>query len=79
MFRAVPVDADDDRPVQPSLADPNHRYFPVSSAFSCWTRFLRSMPFPDRWAPFFEPTMRLNDVYAYPTKHFDFHARQLRL
>ncbi|ADX75180.1 hypothetical protein Asphe3_41150 (plasmid) [Pseudarthrobacter phenanthrenivorans Sphe3] len=42
-------------------------------------RFLRSMPFPDRWAPFFEPTMRLNDVYAYPTKHFDFHARQLRL
>jgi hypothetical protein len=39
----------------------------------------RSMPFPDRWDPFFAPTMTLNDVYAYPTKHFDFHARQLSL
>ncbi|WP_455836983.1 DinB family protein [Pseudarthrobacter siccitolerans] len=39
----------------------------------------RSMPFPDRWDPFFNPTMTLNDVYAYPTKHFDFHARQLSL
>jgi hypothetical protein len=37
----------------------------------------RSMPFPDRWDPFFAPLMTLNDVYAYPTKHFDFHARQL--
>lgn len=36
-----------------------------------------TMPFPDRWDPFFEPSMTLNDVYAYPTKHFDFHARQL--
>ena len=39
----------------------------------------RSMPFPDRWDPFFAPTMTLNDVYAYPTFHFDFHARQLSL
>ncbi|MFF2318224.1 DinB family protein [Arthrobacter sp. NPDC058097] len=39
----------------------------------------RSMPFPDRWDPFFAPSMTLNDVYAYPTKHFDFHARQLNL
>lgn len=39
----------------------------------------RSMPFPDRWDPFFAPIMTINDVYAYPTKHFDFHARQLSL
>lgn len=37
----------------------------------------RTMPFPDRWDPFFMPTMTLTDVYAYPTLHFDFHARQL--
>jgi hypothetical protein len=39
----------------------------------------RSMPFPDRWDPFFANIMTLNDVYAYPTKHFDFHSRQLNL
>lgn len=39
----------------------------------------RSMSFPDRWDPFFMPSMTLNDVYAYPTKHFDFHAQQLSL
>lgn len=39
----------------------------------------RSMPFPDRWDPFFAPRMTLSDVYAYPTLHFDFHARQLSL
>lgn len=39
----------------------------------------RTMPFPDRWDPFFKPVMTLNDVYAYPTLHFDFHARQLSL
>jgi hypothetical protein len=39
----------------------------------------RSMPFPDRWDPFFTPTMTLRDVYAYPTKHFVFHAKQLNL
>ena len=39
----------------------------------------RWMPFPDRWDPFFAPRMTLNDVYAYPTLHFDFHAKQLSL
>lgn len=39
----------------------------------------RSMPFPDRWDPFFTPLMTLNDVYTYPTRHFDFHAKQLSL
>lgn len=39
----------------------------------------RSMPFPDRWDPFFKPVMTLQDVYAYPTLHFDFHAKQLTL
>jgi hypothetical protein len=29
--------------------------------------------------PFFEGSMNLNDVYDYPTKHFDFHGRQLDL
>jgi hypothetical protein len=38
-----------------------------------------SMPVPDRWDPFFASLMTLNDVYAYPTLHFDFHARQLSL
>jgi hypothetical protein len=39
----------------------------------------RSMPFPDRWDPFFRPSMSVLDVYAYPTLHFDFHAKQLSL
>lgn len=39
----------------------------------------RTMAFPDRWDPFFTPVMTLADVYAYPTLHFDFHARQLSL
>lgn len=39
----------------------------------------RSMPFPGRWDPFFAPAMTLLDVYANPTKHFDFRARQLSL
>lgn len=39
----------------------------------------RTMPFPDRWDPFFTPLMTLSDVYAYPTKHFNFHALQLSL
>jgi hypothetical protein len=38
-----------------------------------------SMPFPDRWDPFFKPVMTVHDVYAYPTLHFDFHAKQLNL
>jgi hypothetical protein len=39
----------------------------------------RSMRFPDRWDPFFAPVMSLNEVYAYPTLHFNFHAKQLSL
>ncbi|WP_156229558.1 DinB family protein [Corynebacterium comes] len=35
------------------------------------------MVFPTRWDPFFTPVMTVADVYAYPTLHFDFHARQL--
>jgi hypothetical protein len=38
-----------------------------------------SMPFPHGWDLFFTPVMTVNDVYAYPTKHFDFHAMQLSL
>jgi hypothetical protein len=37
------------------------------------------MPFPTRWDPFFAPVMTVADVYAYPTRHFDFHATQLSL
>jgi hypothetical protein len=37
----------------------------------------RSMPFPNRWDPFFTPIMTVRDLYAYPTKHFDFHSSQL--
>ena len=43
------------------------------------TSLSRSMPFPDRWDPFFAPSMTLISVYAYPILHFDFHARQLTL
>ncbi|WP_427135356.1 DinB family protein [Pseudarthrobacter sp. S9] len=39
----------------------------------------RSMFFPTRWDPFFNETMSLADVYAYPIEHFDFHAAQLSL
>jgi hypothetical protein len=39
----------------------------------------RGMSFPDRWDPFFTPWMSLEDVYAYPIEHFDFHATQLSL
>ena len=37
------------------------------------------MAFPTRWDPFFRPTMTVAELYAYPTDHFDFHARQLNL
>lgn len=38
-----------------------------------------TMAFPTRWDPFFAPAMTVAEVYAYPTLHFDFHARQLSL
>ena len=39
----------------------------------------RSAPFPTRWDHFFTNAMTLADTYAYPTQHFDFHAKQLSL
>ncbi|PVZ14784.1 DinB family protein [Actinomycetospora cinnamomea] len=39
----------------------------------------RGMHYPARWDPFFEPYMTLADVYRFPTRHFDFHRRQLTL
>ena len=41
--------------------------------------FARGMHYPPRWDPFFEEYMTLEDVYRYPGRHFDFHARQLNL
>lgn len=37
------------------------------------------MAFPTRWDPFFAPIMTVADLYAYPIRHFDFHASQLSL
>ncbi len=39
----------------------------------------RGMHYPTRWDPFFRGYMTLADVFHYPTQHFDFHQRQLRL
>ena len=39
----------------------------------------RGMHYPTRWDPFFTPFMTLADVYRFPTRHFDFHRRQLTL
>jgi hypothetical protein len=41
--------------------------------------FRRGMHYPTRWDPFFRDYMTLQDVYLYPGRHFDFHARQLTL
>lgn len=37
------------------------------------------MHFPTGWDPFFADYMTLEDLYRYPGRHFDFHARQLTL
>jgi len=37
------------------------------------------MHYPVRWGPFFTDFMTLEDMYHFPTKHLDFHARQLTL
>jgi hypothetical protein len=37
----------------------------------------RGMCFPTRWDPFFADYMTVADLYHYPTRHFEFHARQL--
>ncbi|WP_112239920.1 DinB family protein [Kribbella monticola] len=39
----------------------------------------RGMHYPTRWDPFFKDYMTLADVYRFPTRHFDFHQRQLTL
>ena len=41
---------------------------------SCWR-----CTFLFGWDPFFTDSMTLEAVYRYPTKHFDFHRRQLTL
>ncbi|MGY1948956.1 DinB family protein [Nocardia asiatica] len=41
--------------------------------------FALAMSFPTRWDPLFTEVMTLQDVYRYPVRHFDFHARQLSL
>jgi hypothetical protein len=37
----------------------------------------RGMHYPTRWDPFFTDYMTLADVYRFPTRHFQFHQRQL--
>lgn len=39
----------------------------------------RRTDFPDRWDPYFHRQMTLLEVYAYPSLHFTFHAKQLSL
>ncbi|MGW4108916.1 hypothetical protein [Streptomyces sp. NPDC004976] len=39
----------------------------------------RGMHYPVRWDPFCKDFMTLADIYRYPTRHFDFHHRQLTL
>ena len=37
------------------------------------------MAYPVSWDPFFRDTMTLEDVYHFPTQHFEFHRGQLTL
>ena len=39
----------------------------------------RGMHYPTTWDPFFADHMTLADIYHYPTRHYDFHRRQLTL
>jgi hypothetical protein len=39
----------------------------------------RGMYYPTRWDPFFKEYMALADILHYPSQHFDFHLKQLRL
>jgi hypothetical protein len=36
-----------------------------------------AMHFPVGWDPYFKDVMTVADVYAYPTRHYDHHRRQL--
>jgi hypothetical protein len=40
---------------------------------------LRGMHYPTSWDPYFKAYMTLEDVYRYPTQHFEHHRRQLTL
>ncbi|MER5184505.1 DinB family protein [Streptomyces sp. NPDC002896] len=42
-------------------------------------KLARTMAFPTGWDPFFKDVMTLEEVYRYPTQHFDFHRAQLTL
>ena len=42
-------------------------------------RLARSMPFPTSWDPYFQPSMTLAEVYAYPVLHYRHHRAQLTL
>ena len=39
----------------------------------------RGMHYPPSWDPYFKASMTLEDVYRYPTQHFEHHRRQLTL
>jgi len=39
----------------------------------------RGMRFLTRWDPLFADYMTVADLYHYPTRHFEFHVRQLNL
>jgi hypothetical protein len=43
------------------------------------TRLARGMPFPQSWDPYFESSMTLGAVYAYPVLHYAHHRAQLTL
>jgi hypothetical protein len=43
------------------------------------TSLAGGMHFPARWDPFFHGWMTLAELYRYPTRHYDFHRRQLTL
>jgi hypothetical protein len=43
------------------------------------TSLRRDMVFPTRWDPYFKPQMTRQDLYHYPTLHFDHHRRQLTI
>ncbi len=41
--------------------------------------WVRGMPFPGRWDPYFTSFMTLRDVYGYPVMHYRHHRAQLTL
>ena len=52
-----------------------HRSVDAATAAS----LARGMHYPTRWDPFFAGYMTLAGLYRYPTRHYDFHRRQLTL